>query len=263
MAAAALRPAAIQLVPASSLHVSRPVWWLESRFHFSFADYFDRERMNFGALRVVNDDLVKGGAGFGTHPHRDAEIFSYVLDGRLTHADSMGNRESLGRGGVQYMSAGSGVTHSEENDHEETCRFIQVWLTPAARGLEPQYGSSTHERGARHNRLLQILAGTGPPPDWPGLAAAGTRPPPRLHADTNVVVSESDGGVAHALTLGPARQAYLLCMEGALTANGQRLGARDAARVSGDGAAPAALEVAALGERAHFLVVEMAQPPGG
>jgi redox-sensitive bicupin YhaK (pirin superfamily) len=97
---------------AASLHVSKPTWWLESRFHFSFADYWDPQRMNFGALRVVNDDYVQPKAGFGTHPHRDAEIFSYVLEGQLSHKDSMGHKEALGRGCVQYMSAGTGVMHS-------------------------------------------------------------------------------------------------------------------------------------------------------
>lgn len=96
----------------ASLHVSKPTWWLESRFHFSFADYWDPQRMNFGALRVVNDDFVQPRAGFGSHPHRDAEIFSYVLDGQLSHQDSMGHKEALGRGCVQYISAGTGVVHS-------------------------------------------------------------------------------------------------------------------------------------------------------
>jgi redox-sensitive bicupin YhaK (pirin superfamily) len=103
---------AVCCFPAASLHISKPTWWLESRFHFSFADYWDPNRMSFGALRVVNDDFVQPRAGFGTHPHRDAEIFSYVLDGQLSHQDSMGHKEALGRGSVQYMSAGTGVTHS-------------------------------------------------------------------------------------------------------------------------------------------------------
>ncbi|KAI8474055.1 MAG: RmlC-like cupin [Monoraphidium minutum] len=252
-----MQAASIKLVPASSLHVSKPTWWLTSRFHFSFADYFAPDRVNFGALRVVNDDLVKGRAGFGAHPHRDAEIFSYVLEGQLTHTDSMGNRESLPRGSVQYMSAGTGVTHSEMNDHDETCHFIQTWITPDRRGHAPQYGSRTFSKADRHNRLLLILGGTAPPPAWPALAA-----PPggaTLHQDANVVVCEADGGVGFEMPLGAARQAYLLCMEGSLTANGQRLDVRDAARVTGAGDAPARLGVAAGEGGAHFMVVEMAQ----
>lgn len=251
---AAMKHAVVKHVPASSLHVSQPTWWLTSRFHFSFAEYFNPARSNFGALRVVNDDMVKGHAGFGTHPHRDAEIFSYVLDGRLTHADSMGNSESLGRGGVQYMSAGTGVTHSELNDHGETCRFIQTWLTPDRRGHQPQYGSSTYEKADRHNRLLRILGGTGPAPKWEGLV---TRDDVALHQDANVVVCESDAGREYSLSLGPARQAYVLCMEGGLQVNGQTLSMRDAARVMGDGNETTALDVAALGDGAHFMVVEM------
>jgi hypothetical protein len=202
---------------------------------------------------VVNDDLVRGGSGFGSHPHRDAEIFSYVLDGRLSHADSMGNAEALGRGCVQFMSAGTGVTHSEMNRDGETTRFIQIWLTPdrwvtdcvcrcvqggaavvarfevskvaaidhavmrsfsrpknshqtlpgCRRGHTPQYGSSTYEKADRHNRLLRLLGGTGAAPAWPSLHSPNAI---ALHADANVVVSESDGGQQFDLQIGPARQ---------------------------------------------------------
>lgn len=113
--------------PADSLYVSKPTRWLESRFHFSFAEYYDPARSEFGVLRVINDDLVKSKEGFGTHPHRDMEIFSYVLDGELTHRDSMGSSETLYRGSVQYMSAGTGVRHSEYNTGPKRSRFLQVW----------------------------------------------------------------------------------------------------------------------------------------
>lgn len=116
-----------KLKPADSLYVSTPTHWLESRFHFSFAEYFDPSRSQFGVLRVINDDLVAPKEGFGTHPHRDMEIFSYVLDGELTHRDSMGSSESLYRGSVQYMSAGTGVRHSEFNTGDTRSRFLQVW----------------------------------------------------------------------------------------------------------------------------------------
>lgn len=113
--------------PGSSLYVSRPTDWLVSRFHFSFAEHWDPTRTNFGVLRVVNDDLVSQTSGFDTHPHRDMEIFSYVLDGQLTHKDSMGSSETIGRGAVQYMSAGTGVLHSEHNRGQERLRFLQIW----------------------------------------------------------------------------------------------------------------------------------------
>ena len=104
--------------------------WLRSRFHFSFAQYYNPENMGFGALRVLNDDLVRPGTGFETHPHRDMEIISYVVQGELTHGDSMGNRQTLKRGQIQYMSAGTGVWHSEHNLGEDTLRFLQIWIYP-------------------------------------------------------------------------------------------------------------------------------------
>ncbi|GIM07422.1 hypothetical protein Vretimale_11516 [Volvox reticuliferus] len=210
-AADATSMATVARVPHSSLHLSKPTWWLESRFHFSFADYWDPARENFGVLRVLNDDLVKAGAGFGAHPHRDAEIFSYVVAGQLSHADSMGNKEALPRGCVQYMSAGTGVVHSEMNEGSETCRFLQLWITPDRRGHKPQYGSSVYDKADRHNRLLQILGGTGASPAWPKTAKPQSI---HLHQDANVFVSESDPLTRFELSLGPKRQAYMVCIEG-------------------------------------------------
>lgn len=152
-------------IPARTLHVSKPTSWLESRFHFNFANYWGGKE-NFGALRVVNDDLVKAHNGFGRHPHRNAEIFSYVVKGELTHQDSLGNIESLGRGSVQYLSAGTGVSHSEMNQGNTTCRFLQIWFMPVATGHKPQYGSSIYTKADRHNTLLRILGGTGGKPKW-------------------------------------------------------------------------------------------------
>ncbi|GLC38466.1 hypothetical protein PLESTB_001728900 [Pleodorina starrii] len=252
--------ATVTRVPHSSLHVSKPTWWLESRFHFSFADYWDPARENFGVLRVLNDDLVKAGAGFGAHPHRDAEIFSYVVSGQLSHADSMGNKEALPRGCVQYMSAGTGVMHSELNEGGETCRFLQLWITPDRRGHKPQYGSSSYDKSDRHNRLLQILGGTGSPPEWPNTHNPHSI---RLHQDANVFVSESEPGVRFDLSLGPTRQAYLICIEGDLRANDVQLDTRDGARLvgaaGGVAGGAAALSLTAGPTGAHFLIVEMAR----
>ncbi|KAF6258903.1 RmlC-like cupin [Scenedesmus sp. NREL 46B-D3] len=254
-----LPSAAVRLVPAASLHVSKPTWWLESRFHFSFADYWDPERMHFGALRVMNDDLVKPRAGFGRHPHRHAEIFSYILQGNLSHADSMGSSEALPRGCVQYMSAGRGVTHSEMNDHDETCRFIQVWLTPdtTAPGYgEPKYGSTRYTKADRHNQLLHMLSGTGPSPAWHSVN--GGMAPIRLHQDGNVFVSESDAGAAYELQLAARRQAYILCMEGSMRVNSDQLQARDAAKLKGADDSATLLKLSTA-EGAHFMVIEMAK----
>eukprot|EP00494_Astrolonche_serrata_P033027 UN33296 len=120
--------------------------WLKSRFHFSFAEYRDSERSNFGVLRVLNDDLVQPKRGFGEHPHRNMEICTYVVEGELTHKDSMGTAESLGRGSVQFMTAGTGVRHSEKNAGNVPVRFLQMWISPRSSGLKPNYGSSPVQR---------------------------------------------------------------------------------------------------------------------
>lgn len=228
------------------------------RFHFNFADFWGG-RDSFGALRVVNDDLVKPRAGFGTHPHRDAEIFSYIVDGELSHKDSIGNKESLPRGCVQYLSAGTGITHSEMNDGDKTCRFLQVWITPDQRGHAPQYGSTRYQKADRHNRLLHILGGTGAVPTW---STVSSNQPIKLHQDTNVFVSESDAGVEHQVVLGPRRQAYLVCIEGSMQVSGPRgepleLTQRDAADLVADRSSPLHLTLAAGAQGAHFMLIEM------
>lgn len=115
--------------------------WLESRFHFSFAQYYNPENINFGVLRVLNDDIIHPQSGFGTHPHKDMEIITYVIKGAITHKDSMGNSESLSRGEVQYMSAGEGITHSEYNTTDEDLRVLQLWIVPPQKSLPRLYGS--------------------------------------------------------------------------------------------------------------------------
>ena len=111
--------------------------WLKSKFHFSFAEYFNENNINFGVLRVINDDLISADTGFDTHPHRDMEIITYVIHGYLTHKDSMGNESTLSRGQVQYMSAGTGVKHSEYNNHSEELRLLQMWVLPSKSGDAP------------------------------------------------------------------------------------------------------------------------------
>ncbi|MGL4819956.1 MAG: pirin family protein, partial [Bacilli bacterium] len=128
--------------------------WLKSTFHFSFANYFNPDNMNFGVLRVLNDDLVAPKTGFDTHPHQNMEIVTYVVDGELSHADSMGNERKLGRGDVQYMSAGTGVYHSEHNRGTEIARFLQLWILPRNKGNVPNYGDVTYEWALRTNQWL-------------------------------------------------------------------------------------------------------------
>jgi len=132
--------------------------WLLSRFHFSFAEYHNPSNIRFGVLRVLNDDLVQAGTGFDLHPHRDMEIISYVVDGELTHGDSMGNRRTLYRGEVQYMSAGTGVYHSEHNLGSDTLRFLQIWIFPDRKDHTPSYGDFRFTWEDRINTLLPLVS---------------------------------------------------------------------------------------------------------
>lgn len=197
-----------------------------------------------------------------------AEIFSYVVDGELTHQDSIGNKESLGRGAVQYMSAGTGVIHSEMNDHpKDICRFLQVWLLPDRPGHVPQYGSLNTISAQRHNSLLAVLQGTGNIPDW-AVPIHSDDDPIRLHQDATVVVSETDPGFRQRIRLGKSRQAYIVCIEGTLdlvpeiplqqndSTSGVSLEMREAVEV-----VPAdtgiALDLVAGGQGAHVMIIEM------
>ena len=134
--------------------------WLKSRFHFNFAEY-RHGPSHFGVLRVMNDDLVQPERGFGSHGHRDMEILTFVINGKLTHKDSTGNEETLGRGGLQYMTAGRGVFHSEQNLQNEPLRFIQCWVVPRKTGLTPRYGSmpgGASAEAARQNRWSHVVS---------------------------------------------------------------------------------------------------------
>lgn len=133
--------------------------WLHSRHTFSFADYYDPDRVHFGMLRVLNDDTVKAGMGFGTHPHDNMEIVSIPLEGDLEHKDSMGNVSVIRHGDVQVMSAGTGITHSEYNKNKDRpVKFLQIWVIPNVRNVKPRYGQITLDVTDRHNKLQQILS---------------------------------------------------------------------------------------------------------
>jgi redox-sensitive bicupin YhaK (pirin superfamily) len=133
--------------------------WLHSRHTFSFADYYDPERVNFGTLRVLNDDIVEAGMGFGTHPHENMEIISLPLEGDLEHKDSMGNISVIKQGDIQVMSAGSGITHSEYNKNKDRLvKFLQIWVFPNRKNVEPRYDQITLNDSDRHNKLQQILS---------------------------------------------------------------------------------------------------------
>ena len=141
--------------------------WLHSRHTFSFANYYDPERVNFGMLRVLNDDIVSAGRGFGSHPHDNMEIISIPLEGDLEHKDSMGNVSVIKHGDVQVMSAGTGITHSEYNKNKDKpVKFLQIWVFPNLRNVTPRYDQITLTQSERHNKLQQILS---PDPDDAGV----------------------------------------------------------------------------------------------
>lgn len=236
--------------------------WLKSRFHFSFAEYSNPANNNFGVLRVMNDDLVQPKRGFGTHGHSNAEICTYVIAGQLTHQDSMGTAETISRGAVQFMSAGTGVQHSEQNFGDTPLRFIQMWLTPRQRGQRPNYGSATTSEADRKNKWAHLVSDT---------ANRSADSPVQISTDANIFVAEIAAAKGSGkeqvlpLVIAPGRQAYLLCMEGQLTVGGGEskeeaitLAQHDAAEVL-DGAL---LVVETVGGYAHVLVVEMAAQPG-
>jgi quercetin 2,3-dioxygenase len=192
--------------------------WLDSYHTFSFADYYDPAHMGFRSLRVINDDRVAPGMGFGTHPHRDMEIFSYVLEGALQHKDSMGNGSVLKPGQIQLMSAGRGVTHSEFNpSRTETVRLLQIWIQPRERGLTPSY--TEWQPKPEHADASKVLV----------ISPDGREDSATIHQDANVYRLRLTPGqsVTHELKAG--RGAWLQIAQGALTLNGVALATGDAA----------------------------------
>ena len=198
--------------------------WLDSFHSFSFADYHDPAHMGFGALRVINEDRVQPGQGFGTHGHRDMEIISYVLDGGLAHQDSMGNGSVIRPGDVQRMSAGTGVRHSEYNASDrDPVHFLQIWIEPSVRGIAPSYEEKRFEADAKRGRLRLIAS-----PD-------GAEGSVTLNQDARVYASLLDGADAVEHEVAPERRAYLHVVRGELEANGQALGPGDALKLTRDG----------------------------
>lgn len=192
--------------------------WLKSFHTFSFADYFDPEHVEYGALRVINEDRVSPGQGFGSHGHRDMEIISYVLDGRLAHKDSTGTESSIGPGDVQRMSAGRGVVHSEFNPSKsDGVHFLQIWMQPDVRGIEPSYEEKRFDD--KRGRLQQIAS-----PD----RAEGSV---LIHQDARLYAGLFDGAEQARLTLRPDRRAYVHVARGSVHANGTRLEAGDALKL--------------------------------
>jgi hypothetical protein len=195
----------------------------DTRHTFSFGDYYDPQHMGFRALRVINEDVVRGGRGFGSHPHRDMEILTYVLSGALAHKDSMGNGSVIRPNDVQRMSAGTGVTHSEQNaSPTEPVHLLQIWLLPATTGNTPSYEQRAFPPEDKRGRLRLVGARDG-------RDGAVT-----IHQDVALYATGLDPGarVEHALT--PGRHAWVQVVRGSVKANGQTLGAGDGAAVSNE-----------------------------
>lgn len=195
--------------------------WLDTYHTFSFSDYYDPKHMHFRALRVMNEDFVQPGGGFGTHPHNDMEIVTYVLEGALEHKDSMGNGEVLRPGEIQRMSAGTGITHSEFNPStDEPVHLYQIWLFPEGKGIEPSYEQKRFADEERHNRLRLVASRD---------AADGSL---LIHQDVRIYISSLDTGKQLRHTLAIGRYAWLQVLRGSVSLNGQVLETSDGAAVS-------------------------------
>lgn len=213
--------------------------WLKTHFHFSFADYYNPKNISFGVLRVLNDDFVAPHHGFETHPHSDMEIVTYVVEGELTHADSLGHQATIGRGHIQYISAGTGLYHSEHNTSDRQIRLLQVWIVPDKRGHKPAYGDYRFPWEARENYWLHMVSGKS------GAA------PVKINQDANFFALSLAAGQQAEAVISPGRQGYLVQVEGASLVNGVELSQHDAAEIVG-----ASCTIKAL-QQAHFLLIEM------
>lgn len=213
--------------------------WLRSKFHFSFAEYYNPNNIKFGVLRVINDDLVQANTGFDTHPHRDMEIISYVVDGELTHGDSMGNKNTITRGHVQYMSAGTGVYHSEHNLGKDRLRFLQIWIFPDKQGYKPNYGDYRFDWNERKNKWLHMVS------------SKDGDAPIKINQDINVYSLELEKGKEINFQVDERRQAYLVQIEGESIINHIDLNDRDGMEIVEENILIQAKE------NSHILILEM------
>ena len=197
--------------------------WLKSFHTFSFADYYDPKHVEFGPLRVINEDRVQAGAGFGTHAHRDMEIISYVLSGELAHKDSLGNGSTIKPGDVQRMSAGSGVRHSEFNPSQsEGTHFLQIWIQPEKLNIEPSYEEKRFAPEEKRGHLRLIVS-----PD----RAQGSL---LIHQDARLYAGDFTGAEAADLKVSEGRRLYAHVARGAISANGAALAVGDALQITGE-----------------------------
>lgn len=217
--------------------------WLKSFHSFSFAGYYDPQHMGFGNLRVINEDRIAPGTGFGTHGHRDMEIISYVLSGELAHKDTLGNVKGIPPGDVQRMSAGRGVMHSEFNHAQDrTTHFLQIWIEPNVTGIEPSYEQKRFAEEEKRGKLRLVAS-----PD-------GAEGSVLIHADARLYAGLFDGAERATLALDASRPVYVHLVRGELSVNGTRLVAGDAAKLQGE--SQLAL---AEGKDAEVLVFELTE----
>lgn len=216
--------------------------WLDTWHSFSFADYHDRQHMNWGPLRVINDDTIAGGGGFGTHPHRDMEILTYVLQGALKHRDSIGTGSVIRPGEVQLMSAGSGIAHSEFNASEtEPVHLLQIWIQPNVRGVEPSYQQTEFAAVEKRGKLRLVASGDG---------AEGSV---KMWQDARVYATLLDGEESVEHTPDPQRWVYVHVAQGSVHLNGIALKAGDGAKIQNESRL-----VLDRGQAAEVLVFDMA-----
>ncbi|WOO89714.1 pirin family protein [Mollicutes bacterium LVI A0078] len=213
--------------------------WLKSKFHFSFSNYYNPSNINFGDLRVLNDDLIASGQGFDMHPHKDMEILTYVIDGELTHEDNMGNKCVIKRGEIQYMSAGTGVSHSEHNFGDEILRLIQIWIYPDREGYKPDYGDASFDWDLRINNWFK-LAGN-----------VNSNAPIKIYQDVSIDVTYLEEGQEIDYPVRADRQAYLVQLEGMSIINDVNLNARDALEIIEED-----IKIKAVTD-SHLFIIEM------
>ena len=196
--------------------------WLNARHHFSFADYYDPDRMSWGAIRVWNDDEIAPNSGFPPHPHRDMEIITYVRTGAITHQDSLGNQGRTGAGDVQVMSAGTGVRHAEYNLESETTTLFQIWIQPKRLGGSPSWGAKPFPKADRSGQFVTLASGFA--------EDEGALP---IRADARLLAATVAAGDSVSYTIGAGRHAYLVPARGTIEIDGERIDARDGAAIVG------------------------------